>query len=55
MPKEIFNALELAALKSAYQGKEITAQVPKHLYDSMIEKIENYNKSKNECSKNKGT
>lgn len=46
MPTEIFNALELAELKGAVKGKQILAEVPKHLYDKMLEDIKNYEQNK---------
>ena len=37
MPKEVFDALELAALKEAASGEEVLAEVPKDVFEKMIE------------------
>lgn len=44
MPPEIFNALEYAELKEAWTGKEVAVDVPKHLFDKMIEDYNNNQK-----------
>lgn len=36
MPKEVFDALELAALKEAASGEEVLAEVPKDVFEKMI-------------------
>lgn len=36
MPQEIYDAIELADLKSAIEGKEVLAEVSKELFDKMI-------------------
>lgn len=40
MPDEIFNAIEVADLKSALEDKEVLAEVSKTLFDKMIAEYE---------------
>lgn len=43
MPSVIFDALELAALKGAANGEEVLAEVPKDIFDKMIEDFKKEN------------